>query len=440
MSSAQEAVTGSAKLDMAGVMAALALARQEEAEAGVRGQKSFLHNNYNKSSSGLLVRAEPLQTEVEEPGKTAGSGGGRRKENTGAGAGAGGVTNIVKSYESSPGNCGAKTSSSTNQKVEVATASIRLSSPRPVESPVEPSGRKKVSECRAAFENLTSPGFSSSSSSLESSPRQDKKSSGSVWRLSQAHCESGSRQTTEKQPDNNTERITEKHSNTVTPVTTANIENSGLVNLPVKDNMVNMPDMGNMAGFLSVVEKLSEEKEKQTGNGRLDMSELVSALNNFQSTSKAPAVAAAATPRSPPPLPAKPPPRSAGSPSCPPCPPPPPSLSPSSGSGGQPGHFQTTNRTKSSFLQSQLKQNTEQQQDAASSSNTKPSYAEEKNSLLGELKSKLNKENSGSVSGDGKPSVPRRKLEVSNPSQDQIVNKIVYNQYRDMLNSYRNNK
>ena len=310
MSSAQEAVTGSAKLDMAGVMAALALARQEEAEAGVRGQKSFLHNNYNKPSSGLLVRAEPLQTEVEEPGKTAGSGGGRRKENTGAGAGAGGVTNIVKSYESSPGNCGAKTSSSTNQKVEVATASIRLSSPRPVESPVESSGRKKVSECRAAFENLTSPGFSSSSSSVESSPRQDKKSSGSVWRLSQAHCESGSRQTTEKQPkDNNTERITEKHSsNTVTPVTTANIENSGLVNLPVKDNMVNMPDMGNMAGFLSVVEKLSEEKEKQTGNGRLDMSELVSALNNFQSISKAPAVAAAATtPRSPPPLPAKPP-------------------------------------------------------------------------------------------------------------------------------------
>merc|ERR1712232_1410699 len=101
---------------------------------------------------------------------------------------------------------------------------------------------------------------------------------------------------------------------------------------------------------------------------------------------------------------------------------------------------QTTNRTKSSFLQSQLKQNTEQQQDATSSSNTKPSYAEEKNSLLGELKSKLNKENSGYVSGDGKPSGPRRKLEVANPSQDQIVNKIVYNQYRDMLNSYRNNK
>merc|ERR1712020_119503 len=105
---------------------------------------------------------------------------------------------------------------------------------------------------------------------------------------------------------------------------------------------------------------------------------------------------------------------------------------------GQPQHSQTTNRTKSSFLQSQLKQNNEQKLHQHATPNTKTSYTQEKNSLLGELKSKLNKENN--IIGDGKQSLPRRNLEVANPSQDQIVNKIVYNQYREMLNSYRNNK
>merc|ERR1712117_937806 len=37
-----------------------------------------------------------------------------------------------------------------------------------------------------------------------------------------------------------------------------------------------------MNQFLSVVEKLSADKEAMTGNGRVDMSELVSALQNFQ--------------------------------------------------------------------------------------------------------------------------------------------------------------
>ena len=426
MSSAQEAVTGSSKLDMAGVMAALALARQEEAEKTGRGQKSFLHNNFRRSPGGLLVRAERVQTELEEPGS--GSLGGRRKEE------AGGVTSMVKSYESSAGHCD-KTTSNTS------TASIKLSSPRPVESPEQPSAGRKVSECRAAFENLTSNGFSSSSSSLESSPspRQDKKWSGSLRSLRQRpshiECESGS-QTTEKQPDNTTEIITEKQSTTVNTPNIANIANT------------DMPDMANMAGFLAMVERVSEEKERRTGNGRLDMSELVSALNNFQSTSKAPPAAAAPTSRSPPPLPAKPPTRSAGSPPCPPPPPPVPASAPSlserremlSSSSTQPGRSQTTHRTKSSFLQAQLNPNNEQlpQQDATSTSNIKPSYTQEKNTLLGELKSKLNKENT--VLGDGKQSLPRRNLEVANPSQDQMVNKIVYNQYREMLNSYRNNK
>ena len=108
-----------------------------------------------------------------------------------------------------------------------------------------------------------------------------------------------------------------------------------------------------------------------------------------------------------------------------------------SSSLSQAGAGQTTKRTKSSFLQSQLELNNEQQLQHTTS-NTKPSYAEEKNSLLGELKSRLNKENT--TLGDGQQSVPRRNLEIANPSQDQIVNKIVYSQFREMLNSYRSNK
>ena len=68
MSSAQEKLTGNSKLDLGGVMAALALARQEEASlSSVRGQRSFLHTNYNKSEGGNcgLVRAELVQTSEE---------------------------------------------------------------------------------------------------------------------------------------------------------------------------------------------------------------------------------------------------------------------------------------------------------------------------------------------------------------------------------------
>ena len=64
VSSAQEKVTGSPRLDMAGVMAALALARQEEVKTKTGGQRSFLHDNYNKSDG--LVRAEYVETSMEE--------------------------------------------------------------------------------------------------------------------------------------------------------------------------------------------------------------------------------------------------------------------------------------------------------------------------------------------------------------------------------------
>merc|ERR1712110_1221309 len=39
-----------------------------------------------------------------------------------------------------------------------------------------------------------------------------------------------------------------------------------------------------MSKFLKIVEKLSETKEKETGNGRLEMAELMAALNNFQTS------------------------------------------------------------------------------------------------------------------------------------------------------------
>jgi len=421
MSTAQEKETGSGKLDMAGVMAALALARQEENKTVARGQKSFLHSSFCPPSAGL-VRAECVQTEVEEtPGLAA-----RNKDKPAA-----------SHFSEIPRK---------QSKNDVLTSGESSSSSHTT-------ARKKVSECRAAFEYLTrssgdaKSSISSSSSSLESSPRPEKKcvdepgclkSSLAVakyLRQGNNECESPQCETTQTRDtrDNQIQKtITEKQS-------TTNIANT------------DKSDMSDMTGFLTMVSKLSEEKEKKTGNGRLDMSELVSALNNFQSTKPAvkPSVPLkpAAVLTSPPPLPAKPPPASAGSPPHPPPqpssapisppPPPPPSAPLSQRKEMMSSHVElsktTNNTSKSSFLKSQLNQNSEQQQQIQHAT----SYREEKNSLMGELKSKLNKEN---TMEDIKQTLPRRNLQATNASQDQIVNKIVYNQYREMLNSYRNNK
>merc|ERR1712123_249799 len=71
MSSAQEEATGNGKLDMAGIMAALALAQKEEMTTKTSfqggGQSSFLHGSYQretveKTSSSSLVRAEYVKT------------------------------------------------------------------------------------------------------------------------------------------------------------------------------------------------------------------------------------------------------------------------------------------------------------------------------------------------------------------------------------------
>ena len=334
-------------------------------------------------------------------------------------------------------------------------------------------GRKKFSDCKAAFENLTSNGkngqssISSSSSSLESSgspgtPLQSLKSStGGAQYLRQSNNECEKTETVglvPALPRNSQETLTDK-------------DNGDSQDRPAG------PDM---AGFLSVVEKLSEEKERRTGSGRLEMSELVLALNDFQSKpassvpakapapSSAPVSAPASVPTTAPPsyagsvtpasakptVPARPPAQILTGPPRPP--PPPVPLS------AQTEQFRTLNTSynsnKRTFMNSQLNQiternqisnhhatsNTQQLQQHTSSSmggtgtSTGTTFTEEKNTLLGELRSKLNNEKT--MENTKQSAAPRRNLQVSNPSQDQVVNKIVYNQYREMLNSYRNNK
>jgi len=77
MSSAQEKATGNAKLDMAGIMAALSLAQSDEIsnmKKKIGGQNSFLHNSFQKKSyestsslsSSSLVRAEYVKETVCE--------------------------------------------------------------------------------------------------------------------------------------------------------------------------------------------------------------------------------------------------------------------------------------------------------------------------------------------------------------------------------------
>merc|ERR1712066_502833 len=168
MSSAQEKVTGSGKLDMAGVMAALALARQEEAlpHTNVSGQRSFLHSNYcnsnnsinnndisnNKSNSNSnsnystgLVRAEYVRTSMEETASA-----GLRRDQSKVSAG-------TRNYNEEQSSDSAQLSRNTAVKNIVQSADLSART-----------GRKKVSECRAAFENMTS-NSSQAQSSISSS-------------------------------------------------------------------------------------------------------------------------------------------------------------------------------------------------------------------------------------------------------------------------------
>lgn len=390
MSSAQEKVTGSPKLDMAGVMAALAMARQHEIgkkPSTASGQRSFLHDNYKRSDG--LVRAEYVETSLEETVSSPGWSG------------------LARSRNCSEQNSSHLALLSGNRGVQSDDSSSR-------------SERRKVSECRAAFENITSndkKSSISSSSSVESSPRQKNK-----WD-----------QASTVNPPKSSVGVAKyiNQANNDPETETARTGEMG----------------GDMSGFLTVVEKLSSEKERRTGNGRLDMSELVSALNSFQSRP--------APPSAPPPLPARLPPTSAGglprppstSAGGPPRPPSPPASVPKPShaerqetcSATRPEHSQTMNTSKYSFQKSLLTENREH----ATSATHHASFTAEKNCLIGELKSKMNPESRESSSKEDSKqnkTLPRRNLQTVNPSQDQIVKKIVYNQYREMLNSYRNNK
>jgi len=100
------------------------------------------------------------------------------------------------------------------------------------------------------------------------------------------------------------------------------------------------------------------------------------------------------------------------------------------------------NTSKYSFQKSLLIPNTENREHANSATHL-GSFTAEKNCLIGELKSKMSPESRESSSKEDSKqnkTLPRRNLQTVTPSQDQLVKKLVYNQYREMLNSYRNNK
>merc|ERR1712110_1110288 len=166
-----------------------------------------------------------------------------------------------------------------------------------------------------------------------------------------------------------------------------------------------------MSKFLKIVEKLSETKERETGNGRLEMTELMAALNNFQTsdikdadssvtkskvTLGAPPLLSSARP---PPPPLSSPPHS-----------PPLKLEGGgdrqrkevisharNGSVEQTGNYTLADNAKSSFLKSTLSHTTSATEGNSTNKtqqNNKTSslFTEEKSSLLGELKSRLNGE------------------------------------------------
>jgi len=190
-----------------------------------------------------------------------------------------------------------------------------------------------------------------------------------------------------------------------------------------------------MNQFLSVVEKLSADKERLTGNGRLDMGELVTALQNFQHPTCQPSdtyqsqlninIAPAQT-------------TAAGAPkfshvNFKPVANIPRQETPKQTQSEEPVRSETDN-VKSPPLMKSNHANF----NSVPTSYRANNFHDEKNNLLGELKTKLNQsEDDCQVQGNNAISA-KRNFTPTNP--DQVVNKIVYNQYREMLNSYKSNK
>ena len=183
-----------------------------------------------------------------------------------------------------------------------------------------------------------------------------------------------------------------------------------------------------MSRFLSLVERMSEDKERRTGSGRLDMTELEAALTNFQSGSAgSPGSGLTGQPghasSPPPPLPLSSPPRSSGQQR----------QDVGEEAAGQHKRSHDTN-AKSSFLNTTLSHTTSATTTTATAANKAADhFTGEKSSLLGELRARLQGEEADAGTSG------RRELGGA-VTQEQAVSKLVYNHYRGMLNSYRNNK
>jgi len=366
MSSAQEKATGNGKLDMAGIMAALALAQKEEKDPRQReGQNSFLHGSYQRDSSSL-VRAEYVkettfseESEVTENRKVERE---ERKKSflynnetvkrverneivrdvTDDGKCGSNVTGIHISSKKSTANH-VQNKGLSNIGERLATKMVNNEN----ESFLHNNGRqvdvvlkdkesgtfgRKVAGYKAAFESMNSD--SSVSSSNENSPPSYKKhettaktenvkklnnesgknessaplllaSSQNIAKFLTKHQTRKSNIRSEEKDESNEEGLEERERITGIGNRKAFFESSGnpinqegkktsqsqSKNEAVITHKVNtmktqpsLPDLLDssdveVSRFLATVSTLSAEKEKKTGNGKLDMAELAAALS-----------------------------------------------------------------------------------------------------------------------------------------------------------------
>merc|ERR1711874_833908 len=365
MSSAQEKATGNGKLDMAGIMAALALAQKEEKDPRQReGQNSFLHGSYQRDSSSL-VRAEYVkettfseESEVTENRKVERE---ERKKSflynnetvkrvernqivrdvTDDGKCGSSVTGIHISSKKSTANH-VQNKGLSNIGERLATKMVNNEN----ESFLHNNGRqmdvvlkdkesvtfgRKVAGYKAAFESMNSD--SSVSSSNENSPPSYKKheTTAKTENVKKLNNESGKNESSaplllassqniakyltkqqtsksnrsEEKDESNEEGLEERERITGIGNRKAFFESSGnpinqegkktsqsqSKNEAVITHKVNtmktqpsLPDLLDssdveVSRFLATVSTLSAEKEKKTGNGKLDMAELAAALS-----------------------------------------------------------------------------------------------------------------------------------------------------------------
>merc|ERR1712013_946353 len=391
ISSAQEKVTGNGKLDMAGIMAALSLAHQEElsikesSQAG--GQNSFLHGKYQVDSKSSLVRAEyvketTLSEESEawetvegeektksflydkktvksversenlrdtlERGKSKGNvmmntkpsetNGGKRIE--------GGLATLVENERKIKGNVNESFLYNNGRKVDLLLKDNKS----------DLFGRK-VAGHKAAFENLNSSSSASSpfsSSSNANSPpsfkkhelpaktdnnagrknessvpnlassqnianfltkHQSWKKTGSEKKVTNTSSNIGNMKEEIREDKEKITGIADKKFLFERSVSKDNLEDKKSTHSVKIENMVNsklmstnnhedlrpngemnLPDLldssdAEVSKFLATVSRLAAEKEKKTGNGKLDMAELAGALSSINNERTVPCVA-----------------------------------------------------------------------------------------------------------------------------------------------------